>query len=718
MKKTCLLSLVCICVFTINTEYALALARQLNDTYTLQTDDTLISLVVKKDGLFISRFSNGPKGWNWVGGISKISMPQKTFCITGFRELKWELEDVKAESDHGGRKVKITFGNRDPLIKAHSVWRAHPGPGPIEHTLKLKNPGDKSIEITWAPSLSLSLESLPQSKLQHWWVEKSSRVPTPYGTHISTIEDGFNYSGLSTTYDESHVKKKKYNEPVPWQCIHCMAGKHGFYTGIESSGCIMQKTSLKSDHRTLVIELGIDTTLGAFQAVLQPKEIYTFPTVFAGCYKGDVEDGSNRLHRWTKKWLLAPSNKTELPLIVNNSWGSQTSVGEAMAKRMIDDCADIGIEMYHLDAGWYKAVGWWHDDPNKFPNRLKTVSDYAHSKGLKFGLWVAWPHGGHTTVDTEALSVFHPDMKGWFRKDMPADWTSPMAFRGEPVCLASESAVNWCIKETSRIVQEYGIDMLEHDQQILVQNCTRKNHGHTGSPGDISHRAAQGYYKVHKSLLEKFPNLLIENCMNGGRMIDFGVIKYCHYVCSSDSYNPLSFRKAFYDLSLPMPPGIIEGYIAGNKFGPKIENFKYTLRSMLLGWCTIMADTSKWNDLQKKTAKHHFDIYKKLIRPQIRNGNLYRLSSRPEPHGWDAFQYHTPSNGRGVVFVFRADCGKSDLKLKLEGLKVDSRYEVSFEDGYGKAGVFTGKELMSKGLQITLPCMQSSELVYLAKRKR
>jgi len=69
-------------------------------------------------------------------------------------------------------------------------------------------------------------------------------------------------------------------------------------------------------------------------------------------------------------------------------------VDEPLAQRMIRDSAELQLDMFHLDAGWFRAVGDWHPDPRKFPHGLAAVADIAHQNGLKFGLWVDWTQAG------------------------------------------------------------------------------------------------------------------------------------------------------------------------------------------------------------------------------------------------------------------------------------------------------------------------------------
>src|SRR5690606_33235350 len=150
------------------------------------------------------------------------------------------------------------------------------------------------------------------------------------------------------------------------------------------------------------------------------------------------------------------------------------------------------------------------EDPQKFPSGLRAISDYAHAKGMKFGLWVAWTQGGHVAQGEEALSVFEPTMRQWFPDDAPADWRAP-PWSGRACCLGCPEARTWCLNELRRIVREYDLDMLEHDQQMITWDCRRDGHDHTSSTVDAGRSAAEGYYEIYDTLRREFPNLLFEN---------------------------------------------------------------------------------------------------------------------------------------------------------------------------------------------------------------
>ncbi len=80
-----------------------------------------------------------------------------------------------------------------------------------------------------------------------------------------------------------------------------------------------------------------------------------------------------------------------------NSWNTfQTNISDKLVREIADDMVasgmkEAGYTYIVLDDGWMAKErnknGDLVPDPQKFPNGLKTVIDYVHSKGLKFGLY-------------------------------------------------------------------------------------------------------------------------------------------------------------------------------------------------------------------------------------------------------------------------------------------------------------------------------------------
>src|SRR6478736_6708996 len=81
-----------------------------------------------------------------------------------------------------------------------------------------------------------------------------------------------------------------------------------------------------------------------------------------------------------------------------NSWNTfQTNISEELVKGIADNMIssgmkDAGYSYIVLDDGWMTMerdpkTGDLVADPKKFPHGMKSLADYVHSKGLKFGLY-------------------------------------------------------------------------------------------------------------------------------------------------------------------------------------------------------------------------------------------------------------------------------------------------------------------------------------------
>jgi alpha-galactosidase len=407
------------------------------------------------------------------------------------------------------------------------------------------------------------------------------------------------------------------------------------------------------------------------------------------------------------------------------------AVDEALARRMIVDAAQLGLEMFHLDAGWFRAVGDWRADPAMFPHGIASVADFAHGQGLRFGLWVDWAQAGDSS-QPGALNAYDPAVRDWLIADPPAGWRFSEPFKGITIDLGEPAAAAWAQVQLERIVGQYHLDMLEHDGYLVAQGSTRTDHpaappdpatlrvypdsGYLWVDGsnstDVSDHATRAYYRIYEGLRARHPRLLLEVCDDGGRMVDFGSAGHGDYFSATDTYDPLSNRRAFYDASYVLPPAMLESYVAQWP-APKLENFRYLLRSGMLGWFSLMLDSRQWSPAERTVARAEFALYKSELRPLIRSADLYHVSARPDGVHWDGIEYYSKREGRGVLYAFRgSDPGETSHRFHLAGLAVDGRYRLRFEDeGARTLRTESGEALMQEGVEAHLATPLSAEIV-------
>ena len=656
--------------------------------------------------------------------ILPTSVTIKSASVPVVWSFKRHLSSV---DDH---RVSFVYESTQPHLRVRWEWEARASFGPIEHHITVENLGDEEVWLPLIDSLNLDWHLAPGTALNQFYVEKGADTPSPHGTHLESVTDGYRWMGRSSTY--AHPVAGKEREMIPVEFVYSAAAPHaGWYAGIEFSG----RTRITLDRKSVSLQskLGLNPDLGTFRTRVLPKGRFETPTVFLGAFQGGPDDAANQLRPWVRAVLNNPLTwkDPQYPLLVNNSWGSGMQVDEPLALRMIAESKELGLEMFHLDAGWFRSVGDWYPDPRKFPHGLAPLADAAHRQSLRFGLWVDWAQAGLDTA-AGALNARDPKMRDWLVNDLGPNW-KPEEFKGQTIDIGLPAAHDYAAKEVKRIVEDYHLDMLEHDGYLVAQACTRDDHPHAPlDPGtldlthdsgfdfdfgsnstDVSYHAVRAYYDIYERLRREHPGLLLEICNDGGRMIDFGTAAHGDYFSITDTYDPLSNRRAFYDTSFAMPAAMLESYI--EKWPtPRIENFLYMLRSGMMGWTTIMLDTTAWSAEQHDAAKGAFALYKRRLRPFIRDAQLYHVSPRPDGIHWDALQYWNPAQKKGVVFVFRGTApDEPEHSFILAGLNPHAQYQLHFEDGSTPDHAASGSDLLQNGLTIHLNNPLSSELVFL-----
>lgn len=699
------------------------------DTAALSTSDTMLTV---EAGTRAPRLASLGRRGAWLLKSHTVeTLPDHAELGGKVQPLKWRLDRAASHSD--AKEIALTYLSEAPALSLVWRWRARAPFGPIEHSIEIHNPGAETLWLSLQPSLSFDWIIRPDSRLERLWVEKGADTPSDVGTHLDELRDGDRWHGTSSTYARPLPGEPR--EMIPWVLVEEPGGqRRGWYLGIEFSG--RSRITLERQGSSLRGEAGLNPAPGPYRTRLPPGGTFTTPTVFIGSFSGGADRAGNILRRWVRVVLNNPQTLRDpsYPLTVSNSWGSGMAVDESLAHRMIEDAASLGLEMFHLDAGWFRAVGDWRADPAKFPGGIAALADFAHRNAMRFGLWVSWAQAGLST-QPGALDVNDPNMRDWLIADPPPGWKLKEPFKGITIDLGVPAAAAWAEHELERIVTDYHLDMLEHDGYLVAQGSTRSEHpaaapeagtlrvyedsGYLWVEGsnstDVSDHATRGYYGIYDELRARHPQLLLELCNDGGRMVDFGSAAHGDYFSTTDTYDPLSNRRAFFDASHVLPPAMLESYVADWP-APRLENFRYLIRSGMLGWFSLMLDTRRWTEQQRADARAQSALYRAALRPLIREADLYHVSERPDGVHWDGLEYYSPQLRRGVLYAFRGSApGERVHRFRLAGLAPEGRYDVRFHDR-GTSRVESGRDLMQRGVTVLLPAPLSSELVFLERR--
>ena len=275
--------------------------------------------------------------------------------------------------------------------------------------------------------------------------------------------------------------------------------------------------------------------------------------------------------------------------------------------------------------------------------------------------------------------------------------------------------------------------MLEHDGYLVAHGCDRADHPHAApdplnkciykswgaywvdstNSTDVSYHAVRAYYDIYSKLRHDHPGLLLEICNDGGRMVDFGSAAHGDYFSITDTYDPLriaarSTTRATFCRLRCWRATWKNGRLRAS------ENFRFMLRSGMMGWLTIMINTPLWSVEQHAEAAKEIDLYKKELRPLIRDASLYHVSPRPDGIHWDGIEYWDAKRRRGVVYAFHGTAvEEKSHRFALKGLQASSRYRLRYNDHSAADRSVTGRKLMTRGLAVNLPLPNSSELIFI-----
>ena len=100
-------------------------------------------------------------------------------------------------------------------------------------------------------------------------------------------------------------------------------------------------------------------------------------------------------HSYVRKTYETSASDQVRPVQLNTWEACYFGVNETTVIELIDEAADLGIERFVLDDGWFRnrhndrtSLGDWQVDEQKFPSGLAPIAAYCHEKGLEFGLWI------------------------------------------------------------------------------------------------------------------------------------------------------------------------------------------------------------------------------------------------------------------------------------------------------------------------------------------
>jgi alpha-galactosidase len=467
-----------------------------------------------------------------------------------------------------------------------------------------------------------------------------------------------------------------------------------------------------------VVELGLAHE--TLNRVLSPGEAFELPEVLIQALPGsDPVLAAPDLHRYALRRYFAAA-KPEAPVVYNTWFDTFDSLDVARMRRQLAAAADLGCEVFTVDAGWYGAgpgswaaqVGDWREKPDgAFFGKMAGFADEVRAAGLGFGLWVEPERNSPTAPAVQA----HP---GWF---LPGADGFRYPDLGQPEAYAH------ILGELGRLVEAYGLAWMKVDFNFELG---------ADASGLADYYAR--WYALLDTLRGRYPRTFFEGCASGGMRSDLNTLAHFSGHFLSDTVEPVDVLRITQGALLRLPPGRLAKWAVLRSVGKAIVRYGHTpddvpdtlvvpadagwrtsvsahvdfaARAALTGMFGLSGDIASLPEAARERLWRHVCFFKRW-RGFIASSVAHLLTPprpRTDRDGWIGLQLQAPDGDRSLVFAYRLTGCPARTWLPLRGLAPDRTYLVSDDDRPDvPPRAVPGRELLGRGLVVELPDVNSA----------
>lgn len=432
-----------------------------------------------------------------------------------------------------------------------------------------------------------------------------------------------------------------------------------------------------------------------FSWELSSNEAFQTPEVILTYSDQGLNGMSGNLHHLLRERVARGEHQLkERPILVNNWEATYFDFDSKKIEQIVDEAAELGIEMFVLDDGWFghrdsdnSSLGDWFEYEGKLKSGLKGIADYVHEKGLQFGVWF---EPEMISVDSK-LYEEHPDYL------MQEPNRTPSSSRDQHLLDMGRKEVRQNIEQQiCRILDEVPIDYIKWDMNRSLSDVyslalSAENQGET------AHRHILGVYELMENLLARYPKILWEGCSGGGGRFDAGFLYYMPQSWPTDNTDAVERLKIQYGTSLAYPISSMTAHVSAvpNHQTGRITSLKTRGDVAMSGVFGYELDLTEMTEEEKVIVKDQVQHYQE-IRPLVQFGEFYRLNS-PFEGNLTAWMFVSEDQSEALVMLARTLASAQPVfhEVFLTGLDE----QIVYQDQATKQQFF-GDELMNLGVNV------------------
>jgi alpha-galactosidase len=418
---------------------------------------------------------------------------------------------------------------------------------------------------------------------------------------------------------------------------------------------------------------------------------------FSGKGKGLA---SRRLHDWSRNYFL--KNGTRVRLVDNNSWeGCKLKVSEPAIIEMMQDSAELGIELYVLDDGWFgngnearvntrAGLGDWEFNTERFPNGLDAVMKAADELDIEFGIWFE----PEMVNENSKLYQRHPEWVMRYPNRPFAKQRTQMALD-----VANPEVEKHMFDAVDRVLSKYPrIRFVKWDANSNINNGYSPHLG-PDRQGNLLNAYMDGYLKVMRELTKKHPHVDFQACAAGGGRADLGAMRYSHTFWPSDDTDPLYRLGAQWNFSSFLPANTMTSHVTHKGKG---FSTKFRVDVSMMAQLGMEVDTRKCTPDYLTACRVGIEAYKQ-VRDIVQLGDQYR-HAHPFDSSTPSMNYVSKDQTRGLVLAYQTAAvpQPAAFSAPVAGLDSNRMYrltEINLPKGDEKPRVAPGTQTGKSGAE-------------------
>lgn len=551
--------------------------------------------------------------------------------------------------------------------------------------VKLKNSSLQSQSIDWFPAWAAAWDAGESARWVRWWDSLSYR-PTERDLSLDEkIELGSQLHSSDTPHDGAN----------PYWVV---GGKNArLHFGIEWSGGWEANIKGTENGIAFSVRLPPEET----QLALKPGELIEGPALIIT--PTNELDGISNRYVWMMERLRLARNLyggplPSFPLTYNHWYSIRLNVDSKFLRKQLSDMSPYGFDSFIIDAGWYDKVGSWQPDQTKFqPGEFEEILALIREQGVKTGIWSC----------PQFVSLDASLDEG----EIPPEIEQPVFFNslaeGYLLDLANTDFKGMLTSHVSALRDRYQADWWKYDQDFFVK---RSNAGLM--------RNVLAFQDGLRAVREQNPDLTIENCQSGGRMInEFTLLATQTSWLRDGGESGVEHGRTNISVALGAMEFIFPWAIY--RWTNDLDNLdqnddeltRFYCRSAMAGTWGISSDLSQITQRQRNVILKEIENYRRLN--ELKQNCIFDLRQPVSGGNVAGVTFYDPQHQRAAVLLYRWDRkGAFEENVTLNVEKSKAQFRITDAD----TGIKTkkrGKNLVKNGINVSFSPTRQSALLFI-----